>query len=312
MKKLIKNILIAILLTALVLGLLFVFDLTVIRNQNEGSFQAALIDKVERLQSIEGPKIILIGNSNVCFGVDSQMIEESFEIPVVDMGLHGGLGNAFHEEMVKLGVSEGDIVILSHTSYSDDDTITDPKLALITVEFHKELWPLIRNKDYMNIAGAYPSYLVSSFISWCCGGSGNKASETSSYSRSAFNKYGDVNRKGDEKYIFTSGSISVPQINDICINRINELNDYIKECGGVLLVAAYPVALGEYTPNADEYDSFEKELRARLNCEVISHFTDYFLPYDLYYDTKYHLGEEGTRILTTQLISDLQEWMDSN
>lgn len=55
-----------------------------------GNYQASLIDKVERLESIQEPKIVLIGDSNLAFGIDSERIEEAFGMPVVNMGLHGG------------------------------------------------------------------------------------------------------------------------------------------------------------------------------------------------------------------------------
>ena len=67
--------------------------------QYDTSYNAALHDKIDRIEMIEEPKIVLIGNSNVAFGFDSEMIEEAFGMPVVNMGLHGALGNAFHEEM---------------------------------------------------------------------------------------------------------------------------------------------------------------------------------------------------------------------
>ena len=50
---------------------------------------------------IEEPKIILIGNSNLAFGIDSEKIENSVGMPVVNLGLHGSLGNEFHESMAK-------------------------------------------------------------------------------------------------------------------------------------------------------------------------------------------------------------------
>lgn len=107
--------------------------------QNEHMYNAALIEKVERLETIEGPKIVLIGNSNVAFGFESRTIEEEFGMPVVNMGLHGALGNAFHEEMVKINVAPGDIYVICHTDYGDDDKIDDGVLAWSTIENHIEL-----------------------------------------------------------------------------------------------------------------------------------------------------------------------------
>lgn len=312
MRKFIEKVLLFLFTFILATSALAACDYFFIGNQYLGSYQASLIDKVERLQSIDEPKIILIGNSNVCFGIDSEMIEEAFQMPVVDMGLSGNLGNAFHENMAKLGVSEGDIVIICHSDYSDDDTIPEPGLAWITVEFHKDFWKLIRQKDVPSMLRAYPKYFVGALFNWMQGGKGNVASDDTCYSRSAFNKYGDICRRGDDTYVFTETSIRVPSISDTCIDRINELNRYIKEQGATLLIAGYPIGSGEYTPDSSEYDLFENELREKVDCDVISHFTDYLIPYELFYNTDLHLSEEGAEIRTKQLISDLKNWMIEN
>lgn len=68
----------------------------------EQSYSASLADKVDRLESLNEPKIVLIGNSNLAFGIDSEKIEQEMKMPVVNMGLHGAIGNAFHEEMAKV------------------------------------------------------------------------------------------------------------------------------------------------------------------------------------------------------------------
>jgi hypothetical protein len=87
------------------------------------------------------------------------------------------------------------------------------------------------------------------------------------------------------------------------------LNEYINQQGATLLIAGYPIGYGEYTPDASGYETFEKELKGKVNCNVISHFTDYFMPYDLFYNSPNHLSEEGAEIRTRQLIEDLENWM---
>ena len=309
MKKLVLKVILFLITFMTSAFLIVCFDYFVVGNQHLGNYQAALIDKVNRLQSIEEPKIILVGDSNVCFGVDSKQIEDAIGMPVVDMGLHGGLGNAFHENMVKLGISEGDIVIVSHSSFDDNDTILDAGLAWITVEKHGELWKLIRPKDLFPMLRAYPYYFRNAFIYWMLGSSDNVPNEDTCYSRSAFNEFGDIDKRPDDSYEFTETSVAVPTISDICIDRMNELNKYVDEKGAPLLVAAYPIGYGKYTPSAETFNEFEKELREQLDCDVISHYTDYFIPYDLFYNTSLHLSKEGASIRTRQLILDIQGWM---
>lgn len=284
------------------------FDKKVIGNQFQGSYQAAMIDKINRLQSIKEPKIILIGNSNVCFGINSTMIEEHFSMPVVDMGLDAGLGNAFLENLIYLGLSDGDIVIICHSNFSDDDTILNLDTAWRTLEHHKKIWSIIRKKDYYSLGKAYPSYFFDSIISWAQGGKYNKPAEGTSYSRNAFNEYGDIVKRYENTYTFHEDSVKVPEINDICIDRLNQLNCSISEQGATLVVAGYPIADGEYTPEKAEYEIFEEQLRDRLECDVISHYVDYLYPYELFYDADLHLTAEGAKIRTEQLIKDLDRW----
>lgn len=110
-------------LFCVILGLCLFF-VGIIMPQYEYSYNAALLDKIARLESIQEPKIVLVGNSNLPFGIKSELIEEAFHMPVVNMGMQGSLGNAFHEEMAKINVQNGDIIILFHTEFSDNDAIS--------------------------------------------------------------------------------------------------------------------------------------------------------------------------------------------
>lgn len=302
-------------LFCLLLVLLLFFGI-IIMPQYQYSYNAALLDKVERLESINEPKIVLIGNSNLPFGIQSGLLEEAFSMPVVNMGMHGSLGNAFHEEMAKINVQEGDIIVLVHTEFADDDTITDPVVAWLTLENHPKLWNLLRTKDIPDMYFSFPDYARRALTLWS-NKEGNEQNYGDVYSRLAFNEYGDIaferqSTKLDADTYFTESMVQVPKINDTCTNRINELNEYITERGATLLVAAYPIADVEVTPPEEDYIKFKEQLQESLNCPVISDYTDYFLDSSYFYDTNYHLTDEGATIRTNQLILDLQQWMVSS
>ena len=294
----------------LVLALLF---FSIITPQYIYGYNASLIDKVNRLQSLDSPKIVLIGNSNLSFGIRSHLLEDEFDMPVVNMGLHGGLGNAFHEQMAKLNVKSGDIIIICHSTFGDDDTISDPVLAWTTIENHPILWKLLRAKDFFTMADGFSIYLkrcLNLYIS----GNGNALLTDTSYSRTAFNEYGDniYSDYVDEDWTFTSGSIVVPSISDACVKRLNDLNKWITEKGAILLIAAYPIGDCQYTPDPKEYDEFESKLRSMLDAPVISHYRDYFFPEEDFYNAILHLNSEGAVKRTRQLILDLKDYFGNN
>ena len=318
MKKFLTRILIFLVIISMGFVIISLFDFFVIPTQYKYNYQASLIDKVNRLESINEPKIVLVGNSNISFGMDSKMLEEAFGMPVVDLGLHAGLNNAFHEDIAKYNLNKGDLVILCHTSYDDNDEISDPSLAWITIDKNPNLWKIIRKKDYLTMLKAYPHYLERDYFLWMTH-TGN-IDKGGSYSRSALNEYGDVVNKPKEEQIGVNffkntqaNNIVVPQIGDTCVNRLNEYNRYITQQGATLLVAGYPIAYGEYASfDENDFAVFKKELQKRLDCEIISDYTDYFYPYEYFYNSTLHLNEKGTEQRTQQLIKDIQRWMTEN
>lgn len=312
MKRFLEKVLVLTLLIIFFMGVIVIFDYRVIGSQYNFSYNASITDKIERLNSIDEPKIILVGNSNVAFGIDSQVIEEAFSMPVVNLGLHGGLGNAFHEEIAKQNINRGDIVIVCHSDFSDSDTINDTELALLTYDYKSNVFPVFRTKDYVDILKAYPTYLRKSYLLWISQ-KGNEKSD-SCYSREAFNAYGDVIYKPEEGQVgedyFEKNASALPQISDTCINRLNELNAYCQEKGASLVVAGYPIERGIYNKySEEEYVEFQNELTESLQCPVISDYTDYFYPYEYFYNGPLHLNETGRQVRTQQLILDLDAWM---
>ena len=278
--------------------------------QYEHYYSASLIGRMERLDSIEGPKVVLIGNSNLAFGINSKMIEEKFGMPVVNMGFHGSLGNAFHEEMAKINITPGDIYVICHTSYSDEDKIDDPVVAWLTIEDHVGLWRVIRMQDVYDMLKAYPVYLKRVIDLWSKN-AGNVLIKDSAYSREAFNAYGDVvyDRANDHREKVDE---LVPEINEVCVNRINKLTAYLRERGADLVIAGYPIIVDREPTEQfkEQIGKFEQKLREECDCSVISDYQDYFFDQDLFCDFVYHMNGEGADLRTQQLIMDLEEYLD--
>lgn len=313
MKKLFKQILKLFLITTLIFSLLALFGFTVIKSQYTGTYQASIIEKENRLLSIKEPKIILVGNSNLTFGINSEMIENEFSMPVVNLGLHGGLGNSFHEEMSKLNIRTGDIVLVAYSDFSDNDKITDTELAWETIEYNYDLWKIIRIKDWPDMIAAYPKYLLNTYIYYVTK-KGN-ADNHSIYSRSMINKYGDsiFDRNRNMNYDeYCNYKINIPIINDTFVERVNKFNDFVESKGATLLLIGYPIMDGDNSPKKIEYKKFTNDLKEKLKCNVISEYSDYLIPYKYFYDTFLHLNNEGAIIRTKQLITDLNNWKNKN
>ena len=304
MKKFIQKIICFTLLISICVILFFYFLFAHVAPQYSGSYTASLLDKYQYLKSIPTSKIVLLGDSNVAFGFKSELIEEEFGMPVVNMGLQSGLGNAFLENLAKINVHEGDIYILCHSNYSDNGKFIDPSLAMITLENHLELWKLLTPTQALQLPAALPYYARNAFSLWIT----NKGNTTvhDVYSRNSFNQYGDISYPREKGYC-TFGEQTIPEINKVCTDRINELNEYLTSKGASLYISSYPISYGEYTPPVSEYIKFQNTLASQLDCPIISDFTDYFFDYSYFWDSALHLTNEGATIRTLQLINDLNK-----
>ncbi len=275
------------------------------------NYQASLIDKAYRAESINEPKIVLLGNSNLAFGIDSEKIQDAFHMPVVNMGLHGGLGNVFHERMALLNVNEGDIYIICHSSYADNGKIGNLELAWITIENHWNLWKILRSDDIKPMWETYPVYLKKCLSLWITG-KGN-IDDGGVYSRSAFNKYGDIEWEDNGyKYDFGEYQSGVSDISDNVVERLNSLNEYLNSKGATLLLAGYPIADTLRRSSNMEFIHFQNELKEKMNAPVISNYIDYIYPCDYFFNATLHLNNIGKEVRTNQLIKDLKKYFQEN
>lgn len=295
----------------IMLALIAVFCFVIVMPQYLLNYQASLIDKNERLCSLDRAKIVLVGNSNWAFGVDSQKLEEAMGMPVVNMGMHGGIGNPFNEQAAVQNIHEGDIVIISYSNFADGDMIKNPELAWITIENHPALWKYIRLKDWPDMIKAYPTYLKDCLDLWSQG-IGNMDSGTE-YSRLQFNEYGD-NIYDRPALVVSDEELAeahIPEIGDETIDRLNKLNQTLREKGATLLVTPYPTPVTDYTPPTEEYVVFSDQIEERLDFPLIGRYEDYRMDKNLFYNTYLHLNNEGKQLRTQMLIGDLQEYLSS-
>ena len=288
-----------ILFAVVILILIFQF----VMPQYTTLYNASIIDKVERLKTVGSPKIILVGDSNVAFGFDSEMIQDAFNMPVVNFGLHGSLGQDFHSDMIRDYINEGDIVVLAPAGYDYNVRSYDCVMAWVTIENHFYLWKGIDYRNYPRMLAAFPTYLkraIGLFIT----GKGNSV-EDNPWGRNDFNIYGDYSHPrpecridGDnyEQYFQSS------ELSDQLRDYWNSYNDFVKSKGATLFMSAPPIL--SVTLNVD-LEAMQQQLEDGLNFPMISRLDDYIYPREYFYDTGFHLNDIGKVARTQQFISDL-------
>ena len=281
----------------------------VIMPQYSTAYTAAMIDKYDRLESLEQPKIVIVGDSSLAFGLDSKIIEERLGMPVVNFGLHAGLGQAFHSDMIRDQIKKDDIIILAPLGYySSSARVADPTLAWLTIENDLSLWKNLRGPDAYIMYKSFPTYLKRCLGLWKTG-DGNLP-QYSAYSRAAFNQYGDVaferpvSIMEDDNY---AGWFLPYKLSDAMKDYWNDYNVYTKKRGATLLMSCPPIL----KETLADFSELQESLNA-LDFPVISNFEDYILPAEYFYDNGTHLNDAGRELRSKQLANDIQKYIDES
>ncbi len=300
-KFFIKSIIFLLLISSVV----FYFSISFKRKYDiKTDYLATLIDKEARLNSLDSNRLILVGGSNLAFGLNSALIESKLPVEVANLGLHAGLSLTFMINEVNHLMKKGDIVILNpeYPLYLDS---FDPDIDLI--QFASELYPA--TKAYYSFTPK--ELLESKYERFRKYFQPDAYRVDSVFNRLLFNKYGDntghLNKKPSAQLIDRK------PINLIEMGKaISVLKDFSEKCKaeGVQVFISYPpYPKSEYVgKNKERIDALDLKLRNQLpDISFLDKPSDYTFEDSLFYDTIYHLNKKGREIRTNMLIDDLKK-----
>lgn len=92
--------------------------------------------KHHRLETLQSPKLVLIGGSNLHYGLNSPLLEEKIGLPVVNMGIQGSIGLLHFFAEVEDELESGDtlVVALEHGQLYKVDPMGETALySLVSV-----------------------------------------------------------------------------------------------------------------------------------------------------------------------------------
>lgn len=285
---------------------MFVFVVIVFKDITpENHYLRAIEDKTRLVQTIKGQKILLIGDSNLPFGIDSKLIEDSTGYNVVNTGLFAGMGLQFYLNQFKENIKANDLVIIS-VGYNQftDRFYGSKKLAFVLKTYPHYLkyisdYAQIKNilKGFLNIPLSYIKKTTFKFEP----GAGK-------YSSDNFNHYGDYidNLSQNSTFKGTTKSIKL-EINKKAIPAINSFSQYIESKGAKCYFSFSPLPKSLYQINRTEFDMYEKQIQAQLSVPILGELHNYVFEDSLFYDSKLHLNNIGKNKRTVIFIKKLKE-----
>lgn len=308
-----KKVLISILIIALCLLLIpiilicFAFALPA---QYDMSFYGGMKIKTDRLNSVEGKKIVIIGGSSVAFGVRSDLMEQELGINVVNFGLYANLGTKYMLDVAKDSINEGDIVIIAPEQNSQSlSTYYNGEAVWYSADGNFGLLNKVPWSDKDELFNSFLKFVSGKFGYWQ---SGKKPCPDGVYNVNSFNEYGDI--EYERKYnIMTDGydagtpiSFNTDIISKDFISYLNEYNKDLTKKGASVYFAFSPMNSRAVSDNSETILNYTKMLEENLQCELLGNPETRIMDYEWFYDSNFHLNDSGSIVYTKLLVQDIK------
>lgn len=301
------NLLQVVLLTAALIALLFA---TIGPDPNH--YFAGSLLQMELLKNTPSPRIILVGGSNVSFGIDAELMQRRLGIPVINDGLHAGLGIVPLRELQQY-MRRGDVVIISMEYplfFSRDVMDGDPTFLSDWIEYAPERIKFLTN-PWRNAPSLYATMLqrkVNRTVNtYLFGGSLEEVRDV--FVGTRYDSNGDfIGHLGQastprRKISFEPYPVSTVQTEIFIFLEL--FHQVAREKGAVVYFEA-PASRKTNCENTGEaaMASFFKLFAEQSSIPMLTPLEEVCLPDKYFFDTAYHLNAEGRRLRTERLISN--------
>lgn len=282
-----------------------------VRNDIEQNYFAAIADKHKYAQSIQKPKIILAGGSNLAFGIASDSIEKKLNRPVVNLGLYVGFGLDFILQETLSEVKNGDLVILSIEYYlkNNEEEYSKQMAAFAYPPAYKYVGYTDKMDEFEKKAAFFSRYTRNLIFFPNRIKSPQIDDKISDYFRNGFSQKGDL--------LSHLNNPPIRPLNDLAglkklnySNEIQMINQFIIEvrARGGEVYWYYPCySQTGYEMNKESLKYYEKQIQNKINCLKINTLQDGIYPDECFYDTHFHLFGNCRIERTQKLINKLKK-----
>lgn len=277
----------------------------------EGDLLGALPEKMATIAEMPSPKILLVGGSNISFGMDTEKLSNHFDCPAFNTGLHAGLGLRFMMLSCLPSIHEGDLVVLIPEYSQFQDSYGGSRELVATVS---DVYPEGRGTlSLRQKVGLFPEF-VSYSLSKLCQRLRlvQKPLTPAVYARDSFNRFGDaVSHWGLPSTAITDAPIVCPnpRLNRTAIQGVVEFRRTVETRGATLVILPPCFLSSSYENQRHLIEAVDEALSKNgigfdARCERYSFDREYF------FNTPYHLTKEGVDSRTRLVIEDIEslEW----
>lgn len=288
----------------LIVSLLYIPDKSV-----KYSILGAYPDKHAILKQIKSKKIILLGGSNLSFGINSKQIEIALKKPVRNMGIHAGVGLEFMINDIKPYLKKGDTLILvpEYEHFYTDNFYGEIELVSLIFDIEPKSKQLINTNQWLHLLKYLPTYSAKKIKNYLPSLIQKRKQEINIYHRNSFNKYGDAYlhwKMENQNYQHASKETGNEVVNNQAISFLKNFNLYTKQNGITLLIFPPVIDKTSFENTKMIISKISKELNGN-HIGFVSEPKNYAYDNNLFFNSYYHLNRKGVDKRTQQFINDL-------
>lgn len=295
------------LLTAAIIGLTFLGI-----KPDPGHYFAGSLLHIKLLKNTPSPRIVLIGGSNVSFGIDAELMQRTLGLPVINDGLHASLGLAPLRELEEY-IRAGDVIIISleYNLFVNQDVMDgDPAFLSDWIEYSPRRLRYLSH-PLAEAPGIYATMLqrkvnrqVNTYL---FGGSLDQV--RSVFVGTTYDLNGDfighLQETSTNPRKIPATPYPVSGLQDDIFVFLEHFNQVAHEKGArVYFEAPASRQSNCKATGAAKMADFYKTLQERSSIPILTPLEQVCLPNKYFFDTEYHLNARGRELRTKQLIEN--------
>lgn len=312
----------AFVFTAAYGGFSYLFFQTPVGKSTEKVWINKCILKKEAIaQSITGPKIIFIGGSATLYGIRAADVQARYGVPAVNVAVHAALMTDYLLYLASRVASSGDTVIFpaEYEQFNYDGEYNQVRsFYLRTFDSGYFMGQPLRTIlfDLYNTTPKDFLYNAKSSIDFAIAYKGKEPPVGTELTSETLNANGDETYNiGNEKMTSVMKNISPFGLNAIKVGGTKGLADikrFAAWCkqNNIRFYVSYANTARIDTYDSDIYRRYYVTLAdyfAKNNISVIGKPSDFFYDSNLFYNTRYHLNQDGVTIRTRQFMKMMED-----
>jgi hypothetical protein len=268
--------------------------------------------QLDLLKNTPSPRIILVGGSNISFGVDAELMQRTLGIPVINDGLHAGLGIIPLREIQEY-IRPGDVIIISleYQLFSSRD-VMDGDLAFLSdwIEYSPGRIKYLSH-PWRQAPALYATMLqrkVNREVNTTLFG-GSLDEVRNVFIGTKYNLNGDfighLNQVSTPRNKISFEAYPVSRVQKEIFAFLEEFHQAAREKGAEVYFEAPASRKSNCdTTGKTSLANFFKQFDEQSSIPVLTPLDEVCLPDKYFFDTAYHLNAEGRQVRTQRLIEN--------